>query len=100
MRSFEKSLADFDHIQKKRIKKTIDEKLTKNPRLNDSWYKGDMRGKHKKYVMNKKIRVVFAICEECRKLEHIEYNRCANCEKQIDKTITLFDVLKRGDDYR
>lgn len=39
-----------------------------------------------------KLRIVFAICEECRELEHTRFNDCYDCDEIPDNTIVVFTV--------
>lgn len=100
------TLVQFDKSWKKyakryraelrRIEKAIDQ-LRGNPHLNDSWLRAELSGKHKKRVGG--WRIVFAICEECRKLGHERCNKCKDCSSSAGRTVRLFDVGPRKDIY-
>ncbi len=51
---------------------------------------GGFRGKRSLHTG--KIRIIFAICEECRKLNHTSFNGCYDCESISDHTIIIFMV--------
>jgi hypothetical protein len=44
-------------------------------------------------------RIVFAICEECRRESWVQFNRCADCKKHGRNDFILFDVGHRGKIY-
>ena len=94
----------FDEIFKSfspDIQKEISDKLVElshNPKHNTPFLKGLLKGKRK--LRRGKIRLEFAICEECRRLEHEKYNKCADCEQMRDNTIKMIKVGYRGGVYK
>ena len=81
---------------KKGVKRIVD-----SPYSHNGWLKGNLRGKHKKYV-GRDYRIVYAICEECRRLGHAQVNRCEFCDEATDKTVVFFFVgpkKERHGDY-
>ena len=102
--SFERTIRS----KKKRLRRLVEAAKTgvssilRNPYAHDGWLKGDLRGKHKKYVGAGHYRIVYAICEECRRLGHRDLNRCEFCEQTTDKTVVFFFVgpkKERHGDY-
>ena len=82
--------------EKDRINKLIVE-LEKNPYHNTKRLTGILVGKRSRRIG--KIRIIFMICEECRKLNHQEKNGGDDCSNCKDKTVRLYDVGKREDIY-
>jgi mRNA-degrading endonuclease RelE of RelBE toxin-antitoxin system len=103
-------LPEVDAILKSKKKKEqekiqrivpVMQRLLKHPYANDYWLKGKLAGKHKKYVGKTSYRIIFAICEECRKLEHDNYyNKCEDCAEIPDKSVTFFDIIDRKEEYK
>lgn len=76
------------------------QKLLLNPYNNDSWLKGELAGKHKKYVGGRSgYRVIFAICEECRTREDQQFNDCPWCSETGNKTVVFFNAFRRKEGY-
>lgn len=46
-----------------------------------------------------KVRIVFAHCEECRKLDHQEHNGCEECDSNGDDTLRFFAFGDRDEIY-
>ena len=93
---FEKKLKKFDGRNKKRITKSI-EKLSSNPYHNTTHLKGNFQGKRKYRAGD--LRIVFAICEECQKLQHNRINNCIDCDDLPENRLKMFDVGLRGAIY-
>lgn len=92
---FDKRYSAF-RSEKERIDKGI-KNLSEHPGHNTKFLKGEFRGK--RVCRIGKIRIIFAICEECRKEGHITLNGCVDCNEMQDKTIKLFDIDNRGNVY-
>lgn len=87
--------------EKKAIVRKIDaaiKKLSFDPYRNSKLLEGKYKGKrsHRKG----KLRIIFVICEECRKLNHISLNNCPNCDDFLDKTLIFLKVGRRKSVYR
>lgn len=54
--------------------------------------KGIYRGK-KKVRLNRRDRLFFVVCEECRKLRHKYYNQCNDCDETPDKTVKFAFII-------
>lgn len=80
----------------KRVEKAIPE-LSLDPYRKSESLKGELRGKRKMRVGD--CRVIFSICEECRKLGYTRINRCIDCESQTDDTIKFFNIELRPRAY-
>lgn len=74
-------------------------RLEKIPYHNTGFLTGRLRGK-RRLRLPQKLRVVFAICEECREKGHIEFNKCNDCSHRDGKTVVLFFALDRAEDYK
>lgn len=85
------------HI-KKSIRKAY-EKLSQNPEFGTTFLEGTLRGKRRLKFMGDRLRITFAICEQCRSLGHKELNNCHDCERIPNKAIKIFDVFFRGRGY-
>ncbi len=75
------------------------EKLSQNPKLGTTFLEGTLRGKRKLKFMGDKLRLEFAICEECRSLNHTSLNNCKDCEQIPNNAVKIFDVFFRGRGY-
>jgi mRNA-degrading endonuclease RelE of RelBE toxin-antitoxin system len=94
---FQKDFASLAQLDiKKRISDAVVE-LTKNPYHNTKGLTGDLAGQRS--YRKGDIRILFAICEECRKLNHQNKNACIDCDEIKDKAIKLFTVDYRGRVY-
>ncbi|VUT26358.1 MAG: hypothetical protein MOIL_01521 [Candidatus Methanolliviera sp. GoM_oil] len=84
------------HI-KEAIEKTY-EQLSEDPFYGTTFLKGPLRGKRKKKFM-RKLRIEFAICEECRRFGHKDLNKCVDCEYMPDNSVKIFDIFYREKGY-
>lgn len=75
---------EFDKEIREQIKKSL-EKLKTYPYHNTFHLKGEFQGKRK--LRSGKMRIIFSICEECRKLGYKQFNNCGGCEKEKKKTL-------------
>ncbi len=76
-----------------RIKNVI-KRILLNPKHNSTFLKGDLlRGKRHIWV-GKPDRIIFAICEECKQLNHQKYNKCSDCSGKTSHDIIFFDFIK------
>ena len=96
---FKKRVKKFkkDAEAKKKINKAINE-LTLDPYNHSTSLEGNFKGKRKH--RKGKVRLIFAICEECRKLNYLPYNGCIDRDNYSDKTLMFFDVDYRHRIYR
>lgn len=93
--TFQKQISKVDKTLKLRIKNCIDS-LISDPWHHTEFMKG-VRGRRKARVANGE-RLVFVICEECRELGHIKYNRCNDCKSTPENTLVVADLIQ-GHDY-
>lgn len=77
------------------IKKAID-KLRADPYHNTKLLHGDLKGKRNIYVGKGGLRILFAVCEECRKTGCQGLNGCADCHNYPPNTIFFFFFDKRS----
>lgn len=73
----------------RRAEKAIKE-LALDPYRKSKSLEGELRGKRKMRVGD--CRIIFSICEECRKLGYVRINRCIDCESQTDDTIKFLTL--------
>jgi len=93
-----KKLGKKDARIKDNIKKAY-ERLSQDPYSSTTFLTGTLRGKRKIRLMGKKLRITFAICEECRRLGHTAFNNCVDCEHIPNNAVKIFDVFFRGRGY-
>ena len=73
---------------KQRIEQKIED-LEQDPYHNTPFAKGQWRGKRHIYI-NRTDRLLFAICEECKKEGHQQFNDCSICEQLPENTFVVF----------
>jgi mRNA-degrading endonuclease RelE of RelBE toxin-antitoxin system len=84
-RTFERQLPKLrDKTRIERIQKRVDQ-IIANPYANIDYGKGEWRGKRKDRVGGD--RIIFTICEQCRKEHHQEYNNCIDCNTTPDNNL-------------
>jgi mRNA-degrading endonuclease YafQ of YafQ-DinJ toxin-antitoxin module len=49
--------------------------------------------------VKKSFRLIFAVCEECRRLGHSAVNNCFDCASQPDNTVYFFTIGPHDDAY-
>lgn len=62
-----------------------------NPEHFSTFLKGPLAGKRKVRV-KKDLRVVLAICRECRQFGHRDKNNCADCCEHGDNDVIIFNI--------
>jgi hypothetical protein len=67
-----------------------------DPYRNVKFGNGIYRGKREWRVNSD--RILFVVCEQCRKLGHQKYNLCSDCENTPDKTV-VFAVIVESHNY-
>jgi hypothetical protein len=93
MKDFEKK---HNHEALKRIPKALDE-IRLDPYSTSKRLEGSL---HTKRSMREgSFRIIFIICEECRKLSHQKENGCTFCEQMSDKTVIFVETGLRGGIY-
>lgn len=81
----------------KAVKEAIP-RILENPYLNDSWMGYEYAGMHKKYIKGPTgYRILFAICEECRKLGHDKRLLCSDCTQNNDLVVVFFKAYRKPD---
>jgi len=96
--TFEKQLAAIenkDKIRAKRIREAMNE-IRADPYHKIDFGKGQYRGK-RKYDAGKD-RVLFVVCEQCRKDGHTSINQCSDCHETKDETI-VWAMIVEGHKY-
>jgi hypothetical protein len=84
------------------IKESIERaygRLSQDPYSGTIFLKGPLRGKRKLKFMGKKLRIEFAICEECRRLGHKNLNKCMDCKHIPNNVVKIFDVFFKERGY-
>ena len=71
------------------INKTVDSVLRNNP-YRSSELSGALEGLRSYHIPNSGFRIIFAICEECRKENNQSRNYCPDCESIPDQSVMLF----------
>jgi len=57
----------------------------------------ELKGKRRVRIGD--YRLIYAVCEECRKRGYIQFNQCYNCESKEDNSIIFFDIIHRPKGY-
>ena len=76
-----------------KMREIIDDKVLNHikPNPRDSEYlRLELEGLRSYNKMRSGNRIIFAICEECRKVGFERVNNCPDCEKIADNTVMLF----------
>jgi mRNA-degrading endonuclease RelE of RelBE toxin-antitoxin system len=88
---FDKQLRKLgDPIRVKRIRQKVDE-IIEFPYRNIRFGVGRWRGKREERVGDD--RLMFAVCEQCRKEKHQSYNNCDNCENIANNSVRFFETV-------
>lgn len=80
---------DLSSNMKKRVNDKVLNHIQPNP-YNSEYLSFELEGLRSYTKMISDNRIVFAICEECRKNGFQDANNCFDCENIVDKTIMLF----------
>jgi len=54
--------------------------------------KGNYRGKRRIWL-NRRDRLIFVICEECRELNHTEINGCSVCANTPENVLVIAHII-------
>lgn len=92
-------LTKRDSVLKERILSKIDEMMN-NPFRNSEELTGKFKGKRRVYVGKARYRLIYSICEECRKKHYEAFNSCLDCKKRNSSSVVFFDVLHRSKGYK
>ena len=79
-----------DKVRVKRINDKVLEILNA-PYRDIRFGAGRWRGKREERTGDD--RIMFAVCGQCRKEKHQEYNNCLNCKNIPDNTIRFFETI-------
>lgn len=90
-RTFQNQYASLNRDMKELVDTRI-ENLLLDPYHNTEFGKGDYRGKRKLRI-NRRDRLFFVICEECRREGHRVYNQCPDCSVTPDNTVVIGFIL-------
>jgi len=88
----------LDKIIRERIDRAILEVLSDNPYKSKRISSQKHKGKRIFRVGN--YRIIFAICEECKKFRFNESIRCKGCKKHGSSDVMLFAVSHRSIIYK
>lgn len=84
---------------KERILLKIQEMMN-NPYRNSEELTGKFEGKRRIYVGKAGYRLIYSICEDCRKKHYETFNSCLDCQKRDNNSVVFFDVLHRSKGYK
>jgi len=62
-----------------------------NPQHFSTFLRGSLRGKRKIKVRGD-LRIILAICGECRELGQTKVNKCIDCDSHSDDDVILFNI--------
>lgn len=96
--AFRGDILRMDNKMRKRIDKAIVEVLLENPYKSKRVVSQEHKGKRTHRVGD--YRIIFAICEECRKFGFATLVGCKDCKKHGSNHIILFSVSRRNIAYR
>jgi mRNA-degrading endonuclease RelE of RelBE toxin-antitoxin system len=85
---FGKTFRKLDKEAQRMVDKTIQDALFLQPYDSKRLVSPEFRGKRS--VRKGDYRIIFAICEECRKLGDVRINRCENCDDHSLNDVILF----------
>jgi mRNA-degrading endonuclease RelE of RelBE toxin-antitoxin system len=71
--------------------------IREEPYHNSAPLTAGLLGKRKKYAG--KMRIIYAVCEECRRLDHVSLNGCVGCDAIPDLNVIFFKVGLRKNVY-
>lgn len=101
--SFNESLDSLERSARQRVDSVIKKKLMVYPYRgagNKGHLKGKYNGLRRIWIGRSGYRIIFSICEECRRLGFDKYLNCADCSKIPKNTVMLFDVTPRPKSYK
>jgi mRNA-degrading endonuclease RelE of RelBE toxin-antitoxin system len=93
---FNKSISQLDRSVQERVDKAVRE-IASNPYASEL-LKIALKGKRNYRIGD--YRVIFAVCEECRRENWVELNGCSDCKKHGRNDFILFDAGHRGSIYQ
>lgn len=76
-----------------KMKEIVDDKVLNHIKLdpyNSEYLRMELEGLRSYNELKTDSRIIFAICEECRKNGFQTANNCLDCNKMLDNTIMLF----------
>jgi mRNA-degrading endonuclease RelE of RelBE toxin-antitoxin system len=91
-----KKLAKKDGALRKRVEAEIEE-MKNDPYRNSRELIGEFLGKRRVRIGSH--RLIYAICEECRKKKHDLVLACYGCKEKDDNSIIYFDLVHREGGY-
>ena len=95
---FDDSFRKLDSKVQRRIDKAIKEILFYRPYETKCLVSLELKGKRVLRVGN--YRLIFAVCEECRKLNYERLNGCKDCKKHGVDDIIMFTCTHRKHAYK
>lgn len=90
--TFKEQMEGISNKLMKTVEKRIQDILLDPYHYRDFGKGPPYRGK-KKVRLNKKDRLFFVVCEECRQLRHKLYNLCSDCDETPDNTVIFAFIL-------
>ena len=88
--------AKHDDYAIKKVKTAL-EKLKLNPKKESKSLQGNYKGKRSH--RSGKLRLILAVCEECRARGYDSINACVDCSDIPDNGVMFFDALYRSEAY-
>ena len=90
-----KKLQKKDKIRTKRILKKVKD-ICASPYDDIKFATGRYKGKREARVGND--RLLYIVCEQCRDLQHMNFNGCRECNQIKDETV-IFVMIIKGHKY-
>ncbi len=94
---FEKAFRKLDMSVQKMLGKTVEEVLSTQPYESKRLVSAELRGRRS--LRKGDYRIIFAVCEECRKLQESYLNNCKTCNKHETNAVMLFTCGHRKHIY-
>jgi len=85
-----------DNVLKKRIMNEVEE-MKNDPYRNSIELDYDLKGKRRVKVGD--YRLIYAVCEDCRKKGFTRFNQCYECKSHGDDSLIYFDLIHRSQGY-
>ena len=90
----ESFLTTYDslHATSKKLVKSKVQDIIRDPWHNQRTMKGDYKGTRHRNV-NRRDRIIFTICEDCRENRWESYNQCSDCGSSPDEKVTFVQII-------
>lgn len=95
--TFVKSFRKLDGNVQEMLDKTVRDALSMEPFKTKRLVSPELKGKRS--LRKGDFRIIFSICQECRKLGETRINNCTDCQMHEENNIIIFDCRRRKHAY-